>query len=462
MISSTENHQPLLSGMRGFIVVWLGQVFSLIGTAMSGFALTIWAYERTGQATALALVGFFFMTPMLVISPVAGALVDRSNRKLMMMISDIASGISTIIVIILYTSGHLEVWHLYITNALMGLGQAFQWPAFSAAITTMLPKEQYGRANGLMSLAESGSGIFAPILAGAMLSIIGLGGILATDVTCLVIAVLALLAVHVPQPKVTAVGQASRGSLWKESVFGLMYILRRPSLLGLQLVFLVGNFADSVAFTLMAAMILARTANNELALGWVNSIGAVGGVIGGVLMSAWGGTRKKVHGVLAGWILAGLLGTVLMGLGQDVVIWALAVFLGNLIIPWINGSNQAIWQAKVAPDVQGRVFSTRRLIAWFSNPLAMLIAGPLADKILEPAMRADGALVPTFAWLVGSGPGAGMSLVFIFAGLIATLVGVVGYLVPVVRDAEELMPDHDEAAEVAPGQEVQAAEAPGL
>jgi len=427
--------------------VWLGQVVSLLGTAMSGFGLTIWAYERTGQATALALVGFFFMTPMLVISPVAGALVDRSNRKLMMMVSDLASGISTIIVIFLYASGHLEVWHLYITNALMGLGQAFQWPAFSAAITTMMPKEQYGRANGLMALAESGSGIFAPILAGAMLAFIGLGGILMSDVTCLVSAVLALLGVHVPQPKITAAGKASQGSLWKESAFGLQYILKHPSLLGLQLVFLVGNFAASVAFTLMAAMILARTNNNEMALGSVNSIGAAGGVLGGVLMSAWGGTKKKVHGVLTGWILSGLLGTVLMGLGQGVVIWATAAFLGNMLIPWINGSNQAIWQAKVAPDVQGRVFSIRRLIAWFSNPLAMLIAGPLADRMLEPAMRTGGALVPTFAWLVGSGPGAGMSLVFIFAGLVSAMVGGIGYLLPVVRDAEQLMPDYDEPAE---------------
>jgi MFS transporter, DHA3 family, macrolide efflux protein len=264
------------------------------------------------------------------------------------------------------------------------------------------------------------------------------------DVTCLLIAVLALLAVHVPQPKRTAVGLASQGSLWKESIFGLHYILQRPSLLGLQLVFLLGNFATGIAFTLMAAMVLARTSNNSLVLGTVNSIGAAGGVIGGLLMSAWGGTKKKVHGVLIGWALTGIFGAMLMGLGQNAIIWAAAAFCGDLLGPWINGSNQAIWQAKVAPDVQGRVFSIRRLIAWFSTPLAALIAGPLADKVMEPAMQEGGALVPVFGGLVGTGPGAGMSVIFIFCGLVATLVGLGGYLIRTIRDAEEILPDHDE------------------
>ncbi len=442
-VSDILQPRPFLSGMRGFIVVWIGQVMSLLGTAMSGFALTIWAYEKTGTATALALVAFFFVTPMLIISPVAGALVDRSNRKLMMMISDIASGLATLIVLVLYLSGGLEIWHLYLTNALMGLGQAFQWPAFSAAITTMMSKEHYGRANGLLSLAETGSGIFAPILAGAMLAYIHLGGVLVIDLICLGIALCALLIVRVPQPKATAVGEASRGSLWSESIFGLRYILQRPSLLGLQLVFMFGNLADGIAFTLLAPMILARTGNDELILGSVYSIGSIGGVIGGLIMSVWGGTKHKVHGVLLGWFLSGLGSVALLGLGRGLVIWAVAMFIGNLIMPWLNGSNQAIWQAKVAPDVQGRVFSIRRLIAWFSSPLAALVAGPLADKLMEPAMQSGGGLAQTFSPLVGTGPGSGMALVFIFCGLISAAVGLAGYLIGVIRNAESILPDHD-------------------
>jgi DHA3 family macrolide efflux protein-like MFS transporter len=433
----------LLSGMPGFVIVWLGQVVSLLGTAMSGFGLTIWVYELTGSATALSLMGFFFVTPMLIISPLAGALVDRSNRKFMMMISDLASGLATIVILFLYQSSDLQLWQLYITSAFMGLFQAFQWPAFSAAITTMLPKEQYGRANGLMSLAESGSGILAPILAGALLAFVGLGGILAIDIVSFIVAILALLIVAVPQPKTTQVGEQSKGSLWKESIFGFHYILKRPSLLGLQIVFLVGNFLATIAFTLAAPLVLSRTGNNEIALGTVNSIGAIGGVLGGVVMSAWGGTKRKVHGVLSGWSLSGLFIS-MFGLARSVPVWAATEFASGAVSPWINSSNQAIWQAKVAPDVQGRVFSIRRLIAWFSMPAATLVAGPLADYVMGPAMQPGGALAPVFGPLVGVGPGAGIALIIFFAGLGMTLVGLGGYAIRVIRDAEAILPDHDE------------------
>jgi DHA3 family macrolide efflux protein-like MFS transporter len=429
--------------MRCFVIIWFGQMFSLLGTSMSGFGLTVWAYQLTGKATALALVGFFFVTPMLIVSPLAGALVDRSNRKLMMMISDLASGLATISILALYSTGHLQIWHLYVANAFMGTFQAFQWPAFSAAITTMLPKEQYGRANGLMSLSETGPEILAPILAGALLGIIGLGGILTIDLITLSIAILTLLAVHVPQPQVTQTGLESRGSLWKESVFGFSYILKRHGLLGLQIVFLAGNFFFTIAYTLTAPMILARTGNNTLALGTVNSIGAIGGVVGAAVLSAWGGPRRKVHGVLTGWGLSGLFGVILMGLGRGVPVWTSASFLSSFTSPFLNGSNQTIWQSKVAPDVQGKVFATRRLIAWLSMPLATLVAGPLADKVMEPAMRQGSSLASLFGPLVGIGPGAGMSLIILFMGLIITVIGFAGYAVPALRYVETLLPDHD-------------------
>lgn len=447
MMASTRT----ISGMRGFVIVWIGQVISLIGTNMTNFGLTIWAYKLTGQATALALVAFFYVTPMLILSPVAGALVDRSNRKVMMMISDLASGLATIVVLILYATGKLQIWHLYLTGAFAGAFQTFQWPAFSSAITTMLPKEHYGRANGLMSLAESGSGIFAPLLAGALLSVIGLGGILALDIFSFVFAITALLVVPVPQPKATEVGQESRGSLWKESIFGFWYIVKRPSLLGLQLVFMIGNFFFGIAFVLLAPMILARTGNDELIYGMVNSVGAVGGLVGGLVMSAWGGSKRQVHGVLIGWALTGAALAV-MGMGQSLAIWVVASFVGMFVTPVINSSNQSIWQAKVAPDVQGRVFSIRRLIAWFVNPLSMLVAGPLADKIMEPAMQREGILALLFGPLVGTGPGAGMGLIFVLTGIGTILIGLGGYAFPAVRDAELILPDHDTGTSPAMGE----------
>src|SRR5579871_6607292 len=143
------------SGMRAFLTVWFGQLVSLLGSAMTQFALTIWAYEKTKSATALALVTFFSFGPAILLSPLTGALVDRWNRKLMMMFSDIAGCISTSTVFILYTTGHLEIWHLYVAGALVGIFSTFQWPAYSAAITTMLPKNQYARASGMLGLADS-------------------------------------------------------------------------------------------------------------------------------------------------------------------------------------------------------------------------------------------------------------------------------------------------------------------
>jgi len=440
--------RKLPAGMFAFIIVWLGQIVSLLGTSMSTFALTIWAYQLTGSATALALVGFFYLTPMLAISPLAGAIVDRYDRKLMMMLSDLASGLMTVIILALYSADLLQIWHLYITSAVTGFFQAFQWPAYSAAITTMIPKEQYGRANGMMSLAESGSGIFAPLLAGALLGLIGISGILTIDIVTFVFAVSALLLVKIPSPKRTEEGQEGRGSLLKEAAFGFRYILKRPSLLGLQIVFLLGNFFLSTAFAVQAPLILSRTNNNELMYGSVNSAGALGGFIGGLVMSAWGGPKRRVHGVLMGWAVSSLLGVVLMGMGRDLPIWVASAFIGSFLVPVINGSNQAIWQAKVAPDVQGRVFSIRRLIAWFVNPLSMLIAGPLVDFVLEPAMRQPGVgLADSLGWLVGTGPGAGTGLLFVICGLLASLVGVGGYFFPVIRDAERILPDHDQLAE---------------
>jgi DHA3 family macrolide efflux protein-like MFS transporter len=437
------SHRNRPMGMRAFGIIWIGQVISLLGTSMTTFGLTIWAYEKTGQATSLAMIGFFFVTPMVVLSPIAGAIVDRSNRKLMMMLSDLGAGVTTIVVFALYATGHLQIWHLYITAAISGAFQTFQWPAFSAAITVMLPKEQYGRANGLLELADSASGIFAPLLAGVLLGIIGLAAIMIIDIVSFSFAIGALLFVYIPQPERSEAGREGQGSIWKEAVYGFPYIFRRPSLLGLQLVFMVGNLFAGLAFTLLAPMILARTNSSEMTLGSVQSAGAIGGVVGGLAMSAWGGTKRKVHGVLGGWLLVSLSGEMLLGLGRGLPVWLVAGFLAAFFSPIINASNQAIWQAKVAPDIQGRVFATRRLIAWLVSPLARLVAGPLADKVFEPAMQEGGRLAGTFGWLVGTGNGAGMALILVFCGLAAALVAVVGYSTRAVRDAEVILPDYD-------------------
>jgi hypothetical protein len=417
---------------------------SILATNMSAFALTIFIFQKTGSATSLGLLQVFFITPFLIITPFAGVMVDRHNRKMMMMVSDLVAGLATVSILLLQFFGMLQVWHLYVAAIFQGLGNAFQWPAYSAAISTMIPREQYGRANGMMSLMDMGPGVLAPLLAGALLPVIGLTGILSLDVTTFLLALVVLSFIHVPQPPRTTEGAQAQGNILKEAAFGFRYIFARPSLLGLQLVFFFGNLCAGIAFTVLAPMVLLRTQNDSVSLGVVQSAGAIGGVIGGIAMSAWGGFKRRVHGVLAGWIVSSFFLS-LVGLTTWLPLWIAACALSTLFAPLINGSNQAIWQSKVAPDVQGRVFSARTLIAWMTNPISPIIAGTLADYVLEPAMRTSSGLSLALGWLVPAGPGSGMSILIFFGGLGGILAGLTGYFVRPIRNAEDILPDHDAA-----------------
>jgi MFS family permease len=435
--------KPQPKGMKAFLLVWIGQVFSMIGTAMTTFAMGIWAWEKTGQATPLALVGFFNMAPLIIMTPIAGVLVDRWNRKKVMAFSDIGAGLVTLSIFILMLTGKLEIWHLYITGAVSGIFGAFQWPAYSAAISLMVPKKQYARTSGMIAIAESGVGILAPILAGVLLPVIKVTGIIAIDLITLVIALAFLLMVFIPdherEPR-----DGSRGAFLRELWYGFKYILDRKGLLYIQLAFFFFNFFFAIAFTLLNPMILASTNSNSTILGSVQSTGAIGSLVGALILTAWGGPKKKVFGVLWGWVVAGA-GLILMGMGGTLPFWLAAEFLIMLVLPLVNGSNQAIWQSKVAPNVQGRVFSVRRLIAQVTGPLSMALAGPLADKVFEPAFTdGTGWLARLLSPIVGSGPGVGMSVIIAISGILALGVGLGAFQNGRILHLEKQIPDHDE------------------
>ena len=429
--------------MFGFSIVWLGQTVSMFGSAMTWFAFTIWAWQNTGQASALATVVFFSMGPTVLFSPVAGALVDRWNRKWVMMLSDLAAGLSTVAVLLLYAADNLQMWHLYVAAAFAGVFQAFQFPAYSAAVTMMLPKEHYARAESMVWLAQSAATVFAPTLAAVLLGTIDIAGIMIIDVATFLVAIGALLWIAIPQPASTEAGRRGRGNLWQESVYGFRYIFERPSLLGLQLLFFGCNLLDGLAFVVVAPMVLARAGDSEIVLGSVQSAGALGGIIGGTLLSMWGGPKRRIHGVLIGWVLTNLVGTLPMGLGRTLAVWAGASFFSAFFTPLINGTDQAIWQSKVAPDVQGRVFATRLMLTQIPIPVAMLLGGVLADLVFEPAMTPGGPLASAFGRVVGTGPGAGMGLMLVLVGILGALVGLGGYGFRTVRNIEDLLPDYD-------------------
>jgi MFS family permease len=431
--------------MTGFTLVWAGQLVSVLASTMTQFALTVWAYQETGSALALGIVNTAFIIPFLALSPIAGVMVDKYNRKLMMMVSDLAAISATVGLLALSTFGKLQIWHLVVASVINGAGNTFQWPAYSAAISTMVPKENYSRANGMMSLVESGPAVLAPILAGILLPVIQLTGILSLDVLTFILAIAALTVVHVPQPVQSAEGiQAGRGNLIEEITFGFKYIFARRGLLSFLVFFICLNFIIGLSISLFSPFILLRTGNNSAALGVVQSAGAIGAVIGGLLVGLWGGFKRRMTSIFIGEALTGLFVLWVFGLGQTLLVWIAAGVLGAIFPVFTNGASQAIWQSKVAPDVQGRVFSARRMIAWAVGPITPLLAGWLADYVTEPAMRSGGWLAGIFAPLVGTAPGAGMAVQFILTGLAYMLAALLGYLFfPTLRNLEDNVPDHD-------------------
>jgi len=438
------------SGMFGFTIVWLGQVVSMLGTEMTRFGLTIWAWQVTGRATALALVGFFAFFPRVILSPLAGALVDRWNRKAVMILSDVAAGLATIAVFALYRAEVLQIWHLYAAAAFSGAFGSFQFPAYSASITLMLPKHQYARANAMLGLAESTASIFAPIFAGALLAFIGIGGILTIDIATFLFAVGTLLVVFIPQPAPADMAQNKARSLRSDCLFGFRYIFDERSLTGLLVLFFALNLLLTFSGAVLSPMILARTGNNELILGTVQMLFGIGGAVGGALISLWGGPRRKIHGLLLGVMFSGVFGEVLIGVGRGLVWWGAGAFLTMLFMPLANGASAAIWQSKIPPHLQGRVFSARIVIGQVGGAVALPLAGLLADRVFEPLMLGSSRLAGALRPLVGSGPGAGMGLMFVVFGTLGALTALAGYLYRPVREIERILPDHDELADRSP------------
>jgi MFS transporter, DHA3 family, macrolide efflux protein len=424
--------------MRTFIIVWIGQLVSIIGTRISRFALAIWVWQQTGEATALVLVGVFSGIASTLGSLAAGPLVDRWSRQRVMIVSDLIAGACTLVVLLLYTGGQLQVWHLYVVSAVVGFVGSFQSLAYSASLVMMMPKEQYARANAMISLSQYASLIAAPFLGGLLLTLVGLVGVLLVDIVTFLFGVTAMLAVRIPQPEREASEKPQ--SLWRDSLSGFQYVFLRPGLLGLLLITFTFTLMESLGYPLIMPMILART-GSEVTLGTILAVQGLGGVIGGTVLTLWGGPKRRIHGVLIGLALTGLLGDLLMGMGQTLPVWVVAAFCLECFIPLAFSSYFAIWQTKVEPAMQGRVFAARDILSTLGEPLAMIFGGLLTDKVLEPAMQPGGALVPVFGGLVGTGPGAGMALLLVLAGVFTTLAGLGGYLLRPVREVETLLPD---------------------
>jgi MFS family permease len=430
------------SGMSTFTIIWFGQLVSLLGTAMTRFALLIWIYDQTGQATSLALLGFFSFGASVLVSPLAGVIIDRLDRRWVLMSVDLGAGLMTVALLVLYSTGSLQVWHLYLTSAFTGAFEAFQIPAYAAATTLLVPKAHYTRASGMRSLAESGADVLAPFTAGLLLSVVALSGIMLLDVGTFLIAITTLLFVRIPRPAPEERAD-DQGPKWHGLTLGFRYIFQRPGLLGLLLINMGINFFGSLTYmALLPAMVLARSGSDPIALASVQAALGIGALAGGLYMSIWGGPKRRIHGVLGGTALSFILGDLLFAVGKSVTVWMIAAFIAAFFLPILLGSYRAIWQVKVAPPLQGRVFAILTMLNRSTMPMAYLFAGPLADHVFEPAMASGGALL-FLGWLVGTGPGAGIALMFICTGVFGMLMSLSGYLFRAVRQVEDDLPDHD-------------------
>jgi MFS family permease len=424
--------------MRIFIVVWLGQLVSLVGSGLTSFALGLWVYERTGSVTQFALIGLFTVLPGVVLSPLAGVLVDRWDRRWVMILSDAGAGLCTLIMALLFFTGRAQVGYICLVTAASATFGAFQWPAYSAATTLLVAKHHLGRANGMVQFGRAASEILAPALAGVLVITIRVQGILLIDFITFILAVVTLFLVRFPQPETGVVDQAGAGSLWRQAAYGWTYIAARRGLLGLLVFFAVVNLLWGIVGASITPMILGFTTADVLG---VILSGAGGGMLAGsLIMSAWGGPRRRINGVLYFELLSGLC-FLLIGLRPSAWLVVVGAFCAHLTIAIVYGSNQAIWQSKVPPGAQGRVFAAQQMIATSTRPLAYLVAGPLADKLFEPLLAPTGPLAGSIGQIVGVGPGRGIGLLFLVMGALKAAASLGGHWYSPIRQVEDELPD---------------------
>jgi MFS transporter, DHA3 family, macrolide efflux protein len=435
-------------GMKTFVVIWLGQLLSLIGSGMTSFALGVWIFRETGEATPFALTILFFSLPRLLLMPLAGMLADRFNRRWLMILGDTGSALVTLVIVLLVLSGGLEIWHIYLTAAVSSVFGAFQEPAYRASIVMLVPKEHLGRASGLINAGEAIQLLVAPLLAGLLFGVIGLGGIILLDFATYFFALGALLIVRIPQPKRLAEEAKRKASLLGDTAFAWRYLTARPGLFWMVWYFALVNFLLNLSAVLTGPLVLSHA--GAQVLGFVQVAGGVGMLAGSIVMGVWGGPKTRIRGVV-GFIALAAIGMALMGLRESFLVTAAGMFVLLFAIPIASGCSMAITQSKIEPSVQGRVLAMRGMISQSMMPLAFVLAGPLADRVFGPLMLNGGALASgPLGLLLGVGPGRGVGLMFVLSGLILVMVSAVAWSSSRIRRVEAELPDVQVQSEDAP------------
>ena len=441
--------------MIKYLIIWIGQVTSTIGSSLTSFALSLWIYDETGSVSLFALNLLAYTIPSLITKPFAGVLADRWHRKWLILGGDTGSALMTLIVFALASSNTLAIWHIYLLTAGNAVFLSLQWPAYMATIPLIVPQGQLGRASGLTQVGDAVGQLLGPLIAGSLYVMHGVGvrGILLIDFTTFLLAVATMLMVPIPRHKGT---QEIRANTLQpaRSIYGTMrhelknifnemklaweYVRVRTGLFHLLLYFTIINFLEEFMYPLAQPLLFEIAEPDEA--GQAIFIMALGMVLGIGIMTIWGGPKRRMNGILIPGVVAGIALS-LLGLRPSLELMIVGGFLYFITLPIIEGSDQVIWQTKVAEEMQGRVFALTGMIATILNPLALIVAGPLSDYVFEPLLQPDGRLADSVGRITDVGDGRGIGFFIVLLGLIASGISMLMYFNPTLRLLEDTLPD---------------------
>lgn len=398
-----------------FFSIWTGQAFSLLGSALVQFALIWWLTKTTGSATVLATASLVGLLPQIILGPFSGALVDRWSRRWTMIIADALIALATVVLVGLYWSGAVQIWHIYVLLFFRSAAGGFHWPAMQASTSLMVPKEQLSRIQGVNQTLQGLLNIGAAPLGALLLSLLPMYGVLAIDIFTALLAILPLFFVSIPQPKQLAAEaqSADRPTYWDDLRAGFRYVWSWPGLVLILLMATVINLLSTPAFALLPLLVTEHFGGEAIQLAGLESAFGIGMLSGGVLLSVWGGFRRRVVTSLLGLML---LGIGMIGLGlAPATLFLLAIgmmYVTGVGSPITNGPMFAVIQDVVAPEMQGRVLGLIGSMAAAMTPVGLIIAGPLAD------------------WL-------GVQAWFIIGGISTIAMGVSGLFIPAIMNLEQ-------------------------
>lgn len=432
-----------MSNLKTFYILTVTQTLSLIGSRMTSIAVGIWVFAATGLTSPLLFAAFFAELPGVVGSSLAGVLVDRWDRRRVILLADAGQACGSLLLLASFTSGRFQVWHLYLVALLQGSFAILQQPAKEAAITMLIPSGHRERANAVQQMAFPLAGVVAPVVAGILYLLISIRGIILIDLATFLVAAGVIYFMRIPHPKQTEEGLASRGSVSQELLASFRFLSRRPALLGLVLYGVAINFLLNGPLELAVPYLITVT-GSEAQMGAIMGVFSLGAFTGASLIAVWGGTRPRIHTMLPGMLLTGIM-FLLYGVARSPLALGLALFFLIIPLPASSALFISIMQLKTPPDMQGRIFGSIAQMEFLGATLSFLLVGPLVDYVLEPAVGRPGWQI--ISPLVGNQPGAGIGLLLIVTGLIILMITLFVYASPHIRRLEASLPDYQALSE---------------